>query len=218
MKPTAANSEHVLRYFRSDGFLIDLLNTSHNIKPLFGDKELMISCRTVSILVCLCVSVWSACENNRFTFEELDVWSDISKVRCSRGDLNSLKARLIAVRFCPSLTAGLISVVETGDGSCLSGSDEISCCSFVPQSWLSALPATRQIIEQLFCYSAFWGCQTSVPLQRENNSRWSSRTQALEIQFLYFTDHLLQLFANVKLFLIKQWKSVWSKTSQDLNE
>lgn len=151
-----------------------------------SDLYMEISCRTVPIFVCLCVSVWSACENNRFTFEELNVRSDISKVRCSREDLNSLKARLIAVRFCPSLTAGLISVVATCDGSCLSGSDEISCCSFVLQSWLSALPATRQIIEQLFCYSAFWVCQTSV-----NSSRWSSRTQALEIQFLYFMDHLL---------------------------
>ncbi len=150
---------------------------------------------------------------NRFTFEELDVWSDISKIRCSRGDWNSLKAGLIAVRFCPSLTAGLISVVATGAGSCLSGSDEISCCSFVPQSWLSALPATRQIIEQLFCYSAFWVCQTSVPREQ-----LQAIIKDTSIQFLYFTDHLLQLSDNVKLFMIKQWKSAGSKTSQNLNE
>lgn len=157
---------------------------------------------------------------NRFTFEELDVWSDISKIRCIRGDLNSLKARLIAVRFCPSLTAGLISVVATGDGSCLSGSDEISCCSFVPQSWLSALPATRQIIEQLFCFSAFWVCQTSVPREQCQREQLQViiKDTSIRDSVLYFTDHLLQLFTNVKLFLIKQWQSVGSKTSQDLDE
>lgn len=77
--------------------------------------------------------------------------------------------------------------------------------------------ALYQIMEEPFCYSAFWVCQTSDPLQREHLQLIIKDTNIGDY-FLYLTGYLLQLFANVKLFLIIRWKPVGSKTSQDLYE